>query len=828
MNQTAQRLFYAALAIILLAVGPEASPARAAQADTGIPCQVAGTTALAGDSASRVDVNCDLSGRGALSDRLTIIDRAKDRPRSAGWPEVAGTTDATWLFDYQGDSTVELIVNFRSSGTALVAELYDAQGDPGRLSYRMSDNGQLIFNSQIAPTVRVVAPDGWWSNNGRVNFNLDIAVDGLVDAAFDVRNKLAKYAVTDGKLDFVIRIRDSDGDGRPDYDWRTLRYPDALAKTGLPHTFLMVNSADNEAPLVPVLPWPFLGGETYGYLIASAHQTSQPPIQVSWESGTISAVGEFVSSRGNDAQWFVYSPSEVKPGELSYPDFESPFAWYDLAQDHDRQPELAVRLGYYWANDPAFVKGRFNAPLNFVRYSWDQDNDGYWDYKLGLLGQNEVTSTVALDDLALQVVPYDQLPGWVVDRPWGVATFVAAEGVRAQGEGIYEWDPSTWLTEQYFTGFSTEPLPQEPGDADVHNDLRQIQTGYRGEYQLALGAKVELYISPIDHRLHLLRGAQGIWKIDDRTELRYANLNGDDYLDEWRYLVDGQLRRQLDVAAERLVYSGDGEIIVQQAQVPPALATLAPPKDHGDWLALQARLKETPPLKADDFKGMLAQFSGPRLHIQGAALRDFRQTEQGFRFILDLQPGFSVDGNDDLGVRGREPGAYAVTYDRTYSIAPLTPPQLSLSVQLPQQAGQAPNAPIPVRVQATNQGTQDIRGLTLVAEARQGGAPIEVARQPIDILAGQPVDATFTWQPVLLGDWQLDVRLEDADGHVVAQQSQSLAVKASAASDERTILTDSTGDRHRLPAALILGLLACFAILAVRILRGDTHMEQKA
>jgi hypothetical protein len=828
MTQTVHRFLGLALAVVLLAVGFEASPARAAQTKTDIPCQVAGTAVLPGDSGSRVDVNCDLAGRGSMSDRLTIIDRAKNRPGSAGWPEAAGTRDATWLFDYQADATTELIVNFRSSGTALVAELYDAQGDPSRLNYQISDNGQMILDSQIAPTVRVVALDGWWSKDGQVNFNLDITVDGLVDAAFDVRNKLANYAATDGALDFAIRIRDSDGDGRPDYDWRTLRYPAVLEKTGLPHTFLMVNSADNEAPLVPVLPWPYLSGETYGYLIASGHKVSQPPIQVNWESGTISAVGEFVSSRGNDAQWFVYSPSEVKAGELSFPNFESPFAWYDLAQDHDRQPELAVRLGYYWANDPAFIDGRFNDPLNFVRYSWDQDNDGYWDYKLGLLGQNEVTSTVALDDLALQVVPYGQLPGWVVDRQWGVATFVAAEGVRAQGEGIYEWDPSTWLTEQYFTGFSTEPQPQEPGATDIHNDLRRIQTGFRGEYQLALGAKVELYISAIDHKLHLLRGAQGMWKIDERSELRYTNLNGDDYLDEWRYLVDGQVHRQLDVAADRLVYSGDDEIIVQQAQVLPAIARLAPPQDHGEWLALQARLKDAPPFRADDFKGMLAQFSGPRLHIQGATLRDFRLTEQGFRFILDLQPGFSVDGADDLGVRGREPGTYVVTYDRTYSIAPLTPPQLSLLVRLPQQVGQAPNAPISVHVQAANRGTQDIGELTLVAEARHGGPPIEVARQPIDILSGQPTDATFSWQPVLLGDWQLDLRLEDADGHIVAQQSQSLVVQASAASSTSTVLTDSTGARHRLPAALILVMLACFAMLAARMMRGDTQKEQQA
>jgi len=129
-----------------------------------------------------------------------------------------------------------------------------------------------------------------------------------------------------------VHVRDTDGDGHPDYDWRTANI---APKTGLPRlptvsTNLVVNTADTETLLTPALPWAYLGMVSYGYDTSSPASTGQPPIQIDWTSGQILFVGEFVSSRANENQWFTYSYYPLKAGETNQPNFESPFAWYDL------------------------------------------------------------------------------------------------------------------------------------------------------------------------------------------------------------------------------------------------------------------------------------------------------------------------------------------------------------------------------------------------------------------------------------------------------------------------------------------------------------------
>jgi len=53
-----------------------------------------------------------------------------------------------------------------------------------------------------------------------------------------------------------------------------------------------------------------------------------------------------------------------------------------------------VRFDDVPALDRYFLDGQFRKPLLNVRYSWDQDNDDYWDYKLGLLSDHTISNVV--------------------------------------------------------------------------------------------------------------------------------------------------------------------------------------------------------------------------------------------------------------------------------------------------------------------------------------------------------------------------------------------------------------------------------------------------
>jgi hypothetical protein len=823
-SRRAGRALLRVLAAVLLVVAGLGVPAPAAAAL--LPCEVLQVEALDAGS-RRVELRCDLDERGVRGDLVTIFSRGPAAGAAAAWPDAADTEDATWIFDYGGDGFAELVMRFGRDGGAAVAELFDGRGNPRWLDYAVSGPDITLRNDPPA-TVRVVAQDGWWQRDNLVNFNLDIYVDGLLDAAFDMRSKLRGHVDTDGIVDFTIRIADETGNGRPDYDWRTVRHPPSQPRA-LQLSYLTVNERGNEPPLEPMWPWPYFGPLTYGYLTAGRHDTSQPPIQMDWETGTLTAVGEFVSSRGNDAQWFIYSNEVLGPGLPNRPNFENPFAWYDLAGDRDGQPELAIRLVYYDQNDPIFVRGNYSSPMNVVRYSWDQTNDDHWDYKLGLLGSYPITTTVRAAGMEIATVPYDDFPRWVLDKSWPIATFVAAEGVRARGEGIYVWDPSAWLTERYYTGFTDTPWPPDDVLADRaedQHDLGNIPVGYRGEYHLNLGEQVRLYVSPVDHKLHLRGASHGTWNIDETSELQYADRSGDGYLDEWRYLVDGTLEQQLNVAGPHLVFTTPDEVVVRQVTMPAPIWEGEPPADTASWETLGAVLEPflpdlgLPPrerlLAQIDLRRMLDRFEGPTAEIRSASLRDIRPDGEGARFVLDLANGFRASGPDLLGIEGRPPGSYVVSYDAGFFTRPSSPAAIGLTLAVPEEAGLVASLPVPIQVRTSNSGLEDAVGLVLVAEASRGQQRVVFADQPVDVLAGQTQEFRLTWPGGAPGEWQVDVRLEDEAKRAVAAVTEHVTLVAGRSADAGAVAVASTSSGWHLPAFALLVGVAVLAGLAVR------------
>ncbi len=724
---------------------------------------------------------------------------------------------------------MELLIDFQPVEQTIVARIYDVpQGSDG-VPYTLRGS-RVEISSNTLPSVTMVTKDGWWQRGDAISYNLDITVDDFIVAIHEA-DKVQEYISQDRKRDFFIRIRDTNGDGRADYDWRTVFFQKA-PPFDFVRTYMSVNTGNNEAPVVPTFPWPYIGNYSYGYEISSPHETRPPPIQIDWLSGQIGYIGEFVSSRGNDKQWFVYSFEEVKPGQITNTNFESPFPWYDLAEDNDRRPELAIRVKHYWPNDPVLMQGRFPEPLNNIRYSWDQNNDGFWDYKLGLLGKYSFDSTVTVDDVQMRMLPYESVPNWVISQPWGVGIFVAADSVQAMGEGIYEWDAPAWLAEGYFAGRANSAQPPATGEpiTTANTNFRQILPGYRGEYQIDFNRQAYLYLSPIDQKLHLLGAAQGMWNVDGYAHMYYHDLNQDGYVDTWRFVVRDYNHSQLHLARDLLLYSSQNKVSLKRTSLPPATFEVLPPTTHAEWLALQQRLPQDKALlQRTDLLTMLQQFNGPTWTITGARVDDVRYTADGVRFVLHLAPEFEVQSSGFVSLDGLAAGSYVVQYvGNQFTIAPLTAPVPAVAVA-PASLTALQNGTLDVALR--NGGTQDMANLTLEVSAELADLfEMPVAWEPVQLLAQEETRQQLDWSPPYAGDWTLTARLLGPDGEVVASSTSLISVQQPQPVGIERLLAQSVSP-VRMPLLLlgvggfVLVAMVAFGMPLARLFQGKDDDE---
>jgi len=221
----------------------------------------------------------------------------------------------------------------------------------------------------------------------------------------------------------------------------------------------------------------------------------------------------------------MYSIERVLPGQLNSPNFEVPFAFYDLSGKGVGYPNLLLRTVRTIKNAPLSEPG--NPETQSIRYSWrNAVGDWRWDYKIDVLGQYEYTSEtpIAGGAAVIDAPSYEAFPSWVIDRSWSAVSFVdREERLDLSSEGIYDWS-MRGVSEEYLFGWEREP---------VLIQFQDIRTGFRGEYRLSASQKPTLYMSPVDNRLHLKWAEQGIWRLDEAKILRVANLDSDAYLDVW-------------------------------------------------------------------------------------------------------------------------------------------------------------------------------------------------------------------------------------------------------------------------------------------------------
>jgi hypothetical protein len=756
----------------------------------------------------------------SADDRITVIDGAQNMPTATTIEAGTDMQDDLWLFDVGNHGRYPIAVQFARQGEQLTAQIYQDQDGDGSVAIGERD-GHTVVTEPGFPSITVIALDGFWQRDGRLAPNFDFTVDDHVLATF-TGERYQTAVKNDGKSDVVIRVRGPhDGDSRS-YDWRNV-YAPVPASWGIYRTTLMVREQGQEPPFQPVFPWYLLGG-TYGsmsdygegtlptlpligagdhpYGIVKPYGQSFPPIQVNWQAGRIAYIGEFVASRGSDTNWFTYSIKRVEPGKVTEPNFESPFAYYDLAADNDSVPELSVRAERIVADDhyvPPQWRGRI---YQQIRYSWEQQQGQGWSYKLGLLGRNPIDGQVQFPEFSLQTVPYEQFPTWVTTHSWDIATFAAVErGWYDSTEGVYSWDPSGALRDQYYAGGSPPS-----------NAFKSIDYGVRGEYSLHSGTQPYLYFSPVDARLHLAGASQGLYNVDGNRRVVYQSLAGDGFIDSWQVFDGDQAVAQLVQRPGALLYAGDGRVTLLKADVPKETFRTLPPTSHDEWVTLGQQLDaHKRNLTGDDLGAMFGQFSGQRLALSGGALSDLRMTDTGFRFILDLQPGFSPGNFPVSGIT--EPGRYVLDYDDTtgrFTAQPSSPPALSIEAV---DAAARPTAFEPVRVSITlaNGGLEDAQTVPLIVTAtRSGSSPRAITQQTVDLLGPEQKVVPVSWTPPGPGDWMVTARLYQAGGAV--DKTAHVTVAAPPVPSWQSVAT--VGWPKTLSLAYIVALLGLIALPA--------------
>lgn len=729
------------------------------------------------DGDGRPDITIIKTSFASSADEIRVYDGAGDMQTSQDWQRATDFENDTWVFDRGGDGSPQLVLRFERSGESIIATLFSDQNKDSKVALVVAGHQVTIQEPGFA-SLRVIAQGGWWLPNQQLNWNVRFQIDGPLLQLFNGHN-VADFWLRngnfklDGSPDAELTFADQDHDGIPEYGiWRVLAA--TAATDGAPRTLIWSNEGRRQ-PIVPAgfVFWPYLRLETPSTV--GPEQGNLPQEQKYFDIAPSitynfnAAATNVLAFQGYPIEqgFHVNTLRAFQPGERNYADFENAMAYYDLAGDTDGAPELHIRHRYYEAGD--LYNGDLDTATNELRYSWNQSNSsGFsWDYKLGLAGRYTITSTVQVGDFSYGGIPYAAMPAWVARTQWDYASFVAREGANfLSSEGIYAWAPvenviddDSMILSRYLTGET---------DADIRAGFQSISPGWRGDFTPNLQAQPYLYFSSVDRKLHLLKAIQGVWQIDDFSQIRYHNLDNDPYFDQWIYTkvnVGAQPiteTQQLNVAKSHVIYAGDAAVVIRQAQVRSALFETLPPANHAEWQTLGTKLETGKrDFAPSNLRAMLEQFAGPQLHIARALLHDYRPVSQGFRFVLDLQPGFQLQGDDLLGLAGLPPGSYAVSYDGAFHVEPLSLPILGLRAfaagisaepAVALQAGR-------LRLQLSSAASSADAPLVAVrAEAlAPDGRAVPIGERQLAVLAGATTPVTFDWAPPAAGDWQIRV-----------------------------------------------------------------------
>lgn len=516
------------------------------------------------------------------------------------------------------------------------AEVFDAPEGTTFVPLRVEGDRAVIL-AEARKALELTAPNGWTTPDGRPRYEYDVRVFGGVRAMWGSEAWLTEVSAEEESV--FIKVRDGEPNGNPAWDLRQLLPP--FGTRG----YIRVNYAEAKCDTpVEVLPsvspqWPLV---TAGGGYEQLPGTLRPPIVVDWERARVTHFSEVVTVRNQNCSYSFYSIAPLAGDAATAANFETPFAFYDLSGQGTGYPNLVLRTEYYPAGDrfstviaPIVQRGRpVPEPIQWIRYAWRSGlGDGHWDFQVEVLGNYrfaDVTS-IAGGEVDILAPAYETYPEWVLDRSWPIVTFIDTEGASYESsEGLYEWSPRGVGHEYFLAGGARPDL----------SGMGELPVGFRGEVRASNAAPVELYVSAIDGRVHLLGMEYGVWRLDNGRSVVLEDLSGDGRVDAWS-LVSAEAERQVAPAtaagepstvAELVVgdshavtADGDG-VRIWRATVPADEPPFQPPRDASSWAAHRSEVASLGQRRADPiamvtWPSRFARSDAPML-LEGARLLD--------------------------------------------------------------------------------------------------------------------------------------------------------------------------------------------------------------
>jgi hypothetical protein len=296
---------------------------------------------------------------------------------------------------------------------------------------------------------------------------------------------------------------------------------------------------------------------------------------------------------------------------------------------------------------------------------------------------------------------------------------------------------------------------------------------------------VDLYMSPIDRRLHLRWSEAGVARTNAATNIVYSDQFTDGYIDSWTVTREDKFQAELHYAAPYLIFSDDNETRIKRVDLPFMTFEAHPPRDHEEWNQFSAELDQPSVFTFDNLQAMYDQFTGDEWIIHEASIRDFRAIDDGFRQLLLVRPDYQMTTQGstfDYFVQNlQQAGAYVVEWtDNTPSIRLATPPDLSVDIQFDDTATQtlAQFESPPIHVNIRNRGLRDATNAHIQILARLDQNVEIISETFDDILAGETTSIEAVWSPVAVGKWEIIAKVDSMDN--AAASSYQIVIAASA------------------------------------------------
>ena len=390
-----------------------------------------------------------------------------------------------------------------------------------------------------------------WIDDDRDMKWTDIEGDMDNDCLLIDRNKDGIYG---GDGDLVIDWVDSDNDGKADLQI-VMDYPAVHATEVWPNGHVMILLDTDKDNIFNYIDW-------------NTYQIK------SWNKSGRAA---FYTDYSGQSAFTKMHVATYNMGDLRL-NWENPFLFYD--PDKDGLSEIAVRLldspstkdeKASW-ND--YVNMQLEGVIDWVSISVDLDNDNApgndfdFDFTLGLRGGRF--------DYMDQVHVFKNMRGlpeadkFFMDPRWrqmdeliypdhkNAFDLIFNRGKWESAHFVYDEDDDCHRWERVEFYEARDPFKVGAGNGGLDHNTQADAAGDRGEWDMDCSGKGNLYISPLDGRLHLYGAEWGCWRVDQNTEyyqgwdrlwinknpkkfatVKYTDKNGNGFLDYVEYDMDG-------------------------------------------------------------------------------------------------------------------------------------------------------------------------------------------------------------------------------------------------------------------------------------------------